>query len=94
MMSEEELRKEAEKIASEKVGWIVHFSSYVIVNFFMVIFWGVTSGWNSFPWFIFMTIGWGIGVAIHFFAVYIDLGWKEKMKIREYEKLKRLQQQK
>jgi len=39
-----------------------------------------------------MTIGWGIGVAIHFFAVYIDLGWKEKMDIKEYDRLKKLQE--
>ncbi|MDH4122893.1 MAG: 2TM domain-containing protein [Thermoplasmata archaeon] len=90
-MSEEEMIKEAEKIAREKVSFLIHFGVYLIVNVFVAIIWLITSGPDSYPWFIWMTAGWGIGVAAHFLATYIDVGLKEKYKVKEYQRLKGMQ---
>ena len=92
MSSDAELRAKAEKIAKEKAGFYVHFAVYLAVNAFFVVLWLVSSGGElTFPWFIIMTAGWGIGIVAHFVAVFAGLAKEDAMAQREYERLKRQQ---
>ena len=89
MTSEEELRRKAEKRAEEKIGFFIHFTVYVMVNIFFVFIWWLNYAETSTPWFLFITIGWGIGIAVHFVAVFVGIGYKDKLVKKELEKLKK-----
>ena len=54
---DEELRKEARKIAKEKVGFYTHFIIYLAVNFFLYAQWYVITNGEGFPWVLTTTIG-------------------------------------
>jgi len=89
------------EMAQKRTAFKSHVVSYFIVNAFL---WGVWyfSGSHSrdldmnnwppgrhFPWPIWTTLGWGIGLAFHFVSVYIFP--KANTVEREYEKLKNKQ---
>lgn len=92
-MDDEMLRKRAEKIAREKVGFQIHFGIYIAVNLFLAAIWFfTTSPWGSvFPWFIFPLAGWGIGIVGHFLGAYRGEGYVISLEEREYRKLKQKQ---
>jgi fatty acid desaturase len=96
MVTDEELRKKAEKRAEEKVDFLIHFTMYVCVNALLVGIWFFTggSGWFSggervFPWFIFPLFGWGIGLVAHFFGAFASPKLTDRFVEKEYERLKR-----
>lgn len=92
MSSDAELRAKAEKIANEKVGFYIHFAVYLAVNAFFAVIWVATSeGELEFPWFIFMTAAWGIGIVAHFVGVFAGVAKIDSMAQKEYERLKRQQ---
>ena len=83
--------------AKARVGFRMHLRTYLIVNVGLWLLWAVISitarephdGW-LYPWPIWTTLGWGIGLAAHYFSVYH--GASEKSMIEaEYEKLKNRQ---
>ncbi len=92
MVTDEELRKKAKKIAKDKIGFYVHFIIYIVVNAFLFIQWYWITGGGGFPWVLTTTIGWGVGIVIHFLAVFVIGPQSEKIqgKIeeKEYKKLK------
>ena len=64
--TEEELREEAEK----RIAFKTHAAVYVVVNIFI---WGVyliTGVRMRMPWSLWATLGWAIGFAFHYIAVY------------------------
>ncbi len=88
------------EIAQKRASFKTHLVSYVIVNAFLWALWyfrGNHAGdfdlndWSGhrFPWPIWTTLGWGIGLAFHFAAAYIFP--KANSVEREYEKLKNQQ---
>ena len=77
----EQLWKEAKARADFKN----HFVVYIIINGGLWLLWLVTGGINSYPWPVWPTIGWGIGLVANYFSVYHFSHSAE----REYEKLKR-----
>ena len=83
------LREKAEKIAKNKVDFYTHLTAYIAVNLFMVMIWWTTSGPGSFPWFIFVLFGWGIGLAAHFVETFAAGGFMNRLAEKEYQKLKR-----
>lgn len=89
-MDDATLRKRAEKIAKEKVGFQVHFGVYIAVNLFLIAVWYfTTTPWGSvFPWFMFPLAGWGIGIVAHFLAAYRGEGYAVSLEEKEYRKLK------
>jgi len=89
MMSEQDLRAKAMKRAQDKVGFYTHFGIYLVVNLFLASIWLFTSGWNTFPWFVFVTASWGIGVAMHFIAVFFGEGLVERLTDRELSRIRR-----
>jgi hypothetical protein len=92
MPGDEELRGLARKTAEEKAGFYTHFVIYLAVNLFLIAIWWATGGPGTFPWFIFITFGWGIGVAAHFISVFRGKAYVERMAEREYQRLKQEQE--
>lgn len=90
-MTEEELRKRADKIAREKVGFQIHLGIYIAVNAFLIAIWYFTTTPHGtlFPWFIFPLFGWGIGIVGHFLGAYRGEGYVSQKAEKEYQKLKK-----
>lgn len=96
MVTDEELRRKAEKRAAEKVDFLIHFTIYICVNGLLIALWyfnggmgWFTGGQGTFPWFIFPLLGWGIGITAHFFGAFAEPNLKDRFTEREYERLKR-----
>lgn len=82
------------RMAKKRAEFKKHLYTYIIINAFLWALWYVTSGryetsWVS-AWPIWTTLGWGIGIAFNYMGAYH--GSKEDLVEREYEKLKREQQ--
>ena len=71
---DEELRKLAINRLKQKQAFRTHLFSFVVVNATLWIIWLITaisgSGGAWFPWPIFPTLGWGIGLAFNWRAAY------------------------
>ncbi len=91
IMNDEDLKKRAEKIAADKVGFQVHFGIYIAVNLFLAAIWYFTTTPHGsvFPWFVFVLFGWGIGIIGHFLAVYRGEAYLDEKVEKEYQRLKR-----
>ena len=84
------------KQAKARVGFRMHLRSYAIVNTGLWLLWAFTTfAFHSytradfvFPWPIFPMLGWGIGLASHYFHVYRG-GNERSMIEEEYQKLVR-----
>ncbi|MEP6711379.1 MAG: 2TM domain-containing protein [Ferruginibacter sp.] len=80
------------EIAQKRAGFKGHLLAYIIVNVFLWSLWYYTSfknmqnQWSPYPWPIWTTLGWGIGLAFHFTGAYIFP--KANSVEKEYEKLK------
>ncbi|HEV7384519.1 MAG TPA: 2TM domain-containing protein [Phenylobacterium sp.] len=68
MADDLELRRLAERRADVKLGFRTHFMAYLLVNAGLVVINLVTS--PGYFWAIWPIIGWGLGLAAHFVAVY------------------------
>lgn len=73
------------KMAHERVEFKRHLYTYLIINAAFWLFW-IFSSSNSNPWPIWVTLGWGIGIASHYIKVYVRNSSQVQ---KEYEKLKR-----
>lgn len=82
------------KQAKARVGFRMHLRSYFIVNAGLWLIWAFTTfafradghSGTIFPWPIFPMLGWGIGLASHYFGVF--RGGNERTMIEEeYQKL-------
>jgi len=86
MDSEQELRARARKAAEDKLGFYAHLTAYILVNAMLIFIWWWAGG--GFPWFLFVTLFWGIGLVSHAFATYSGGAFTERMVEKEYQKLK------
>ena len=77
------------KIAKKRASFKWSLTSYIIVNTFLVGVWYFTSGRYSYFWPIWPMLGWGIGVAMHYFDAYHGNNVFSVQK--EYDKLKNKQ---
>ncbi len=68
--------------------FFVHLRIYAAVNAFLVLMWWTTTGPGTYPWFWFITPGWGIGVVGHFVSAFFGQGYVEDAARREYQRLK------
>ena len=84
------------EIAQKRASFKTHAVTYVIVIAFLWGIWFFSGnrhhvdfndyGWGHFPWPIWPTLGWGIGLSFHFAGAYI---FPQANSVeREYEKLK------
>jgi hypothetical protein len=67
---EQELRRQAERLADAKIGFRNHLLAYVVVNAGLVATNLITS--PGYFWAIWPMFGWGLGVLAHGVAVYFD----------------------
>jgi hypothetical protein len=59
---------------------LAHVGAYTVVNSFLVAVWARTS--RRYPWFLWVLVGWGSGLALHFVA-YSTSGSVARDRIRE-----------
>jgi hypothetical protein len=87
MESEEQLRARARQRAEDKVGFYVHLGVYLVVNAALWLLWFVTSP-ELFPWPVFVSIFWGIGIGAHAIGTYASTTYTDQLAEKEYQKLK------
>jgi hypothetical protein len=63
------LRDLAFKRVKERRDFQGHLVAYVVVNMFLWGVWAVTTGLGSYPWPVWVTLGWGIGVVMNWWGV-------------------------
>lgn len=95
-VNEDELRERAEKKVKERMALIGHATSYLIINLFLWGLWLVLAltsdphDWSGI-WPIWVTLGWGIGLAFHAFNYFTGVGSESKREEqvqREMEKMR------
>ena len=78
------------RIATQRAKFKRDLLSYILVNSFLWCIYLVTnSGHSSFPWPLWVMLGWGVGLAFKYVEVYYGNNWFSTEK--EYDKLKRQQ---
>lgn len=70
--ADEALRKKALDRIEEKKAFRIHLTVYAVVNAFLILIWLITG--LGYFWPIWPMLGWGLGVALHAFA----LGWDKE----------------
>ena len=94
---EDELRAKAEKTVEAKLGFKRHLTVYLVINAFLFAIWLITAlvsgGGAWFPWFVFVLVGWGIGLTMHGYKVYYgeDEAKREKLVSEEMQRLREAQ---
>ena len=78
------------EIAKRRASFKYHLGTYIVINAFLWAIWFLTGNdadgrGNNYPWPIWSTLGWGIGLLFHFLGAYVFP--KENGAQREYEKL-------
>jgi sterol desaturase/sphingolipid hydroxylase (fatty acid hydroxylase superfamily) len=78
------------EIAKRRASFKYHLGTYIVINCFLWTIWfftGTDDGVRvaKYPWPIWPTLGWGIGLFFHFLGAYIYP--KENSAEKEYEKL-------
>jgi len=69
-LQDKTLEKLARRRASAKMGWYIHATVFIIVNLLLA---GL-SAMSERHWAMFPAFGWGIGLVIHGFVVFIVTG--------------------
>lgn len=89
-LSEDSPDRLARRRAGAKLGWYIHACAYLCVNLLLAML-AAASGRH---WAIFPALGWGLGLAVHGFAVYARCGggWFERMVRNDHRRLNAAQQ--
>jgi hypothetical protein len=80
------LERLARRRAAAKMGWYIHATVYLAVNLLLV---GLAAS-SGRHWAVFPLLGWGLGLAIHGFVVFLvtgGAGLQERLVQRERERL-------
>jgi hypothetical protein len=89
-MNETELREFAKKRVEAKKEFRIHLFMYGIINFGLFMIYVITTGFDGYPWFVWSLLGWGIGLAAHYFTMKSSLKGDAEMEIeKEIEIMKR-----
>ena len=83
---EAELRERALGRLKKKRDFRSHLVAYVIINAFLWALWAITSA--GYPWPIWVTLAWGIGIAFNGWDVYGRSDLSEDEIRREMERLR------
>lgn len=78
------------KIAKKRASFKKHLFTYTVINLFLWAIWYIGHGGHyhgGWPWPLWVTLGWGIGLAFDYFDSYHNE--KSDLAEREYEKLKK-----
>ncbi|UCC61220.1 MAG: 2TM domain-containing protein [Dehalococcoidia bacterium] len=84
-MDEKEAYRRAEKLVTQKIGFLRHLMIYVVVNILLLAINMVIS--SGFYWFLLVLGIWGIVLLSHFIGIFILKGDRfERWRMREIEK--------
>ena len=77
------------EIAKRRASFKYHLATYIVINLFLWAIWFFTGDpgntRDKYPWPIWSTLGWGIGLLFHFLGAYVFP--RENSVEKEYEKL-------
>ena len=78
------------EIAKRRTSFKTHLGTYIVVNGFLWAIWFFITSDNNvytprFPWPMWSTLGWGIGLLFHYLGAYVYP--KQNSVEKEYEKL-------
>ncbi len=85
MTLDEELVVRARRRVDAKIRFYTDLGAYLIVNIGLFSIWYFNGG--GFPWFLFVVIFWGIGVAANGLALFRQSNRYETMADAEYQKM-------
>lgn len=93
-LTDEEIVKLAQKRVQDKKDFFVHLAMYVIINLFLFFMWLFITGGKhgAYPWFLWVVLGWGVGVAAHAVSVFLNpkgSSWEQREIQKEIERLKK-----
>ena len=83
------------RLAKKRVGFKNHFIKYIAVNLLFWLVWYFTDAQHErhgLPWPLFPTAGWGIGILVHYLAVYHTRDHSDRLE-KEYQRLKKKEKQ-
>ena len=91
-MTEEEAYRKAKKRVIAKKAFYIHLGSFCATTLFLFTINYLTS--PNFWWFLFPTLGWGIGIVSHYISVFgisspSGEDWEDKEVEKEMRKIKR-----
>ena len=93
-MEEQSTYQQARERVKKKKAFYQHLGVYIIVMGFLFALNMLTTPWV--PWFLFPGLGWGVGLALHYFYLFgwpfSGAGspeWEERQVEKEVKKLKR-----
>lgn len=66
---EQEMRELAFKRVKDRRDFYGHLVTYLVINAFLWGLWALTTGFDSYPWPIWVSLGWGIGVVLNWWGV-------------------------
>ncbi len=98
-VSDNELRRSARETVEGKFAFYIHLATYAVANLLIFLIWWSTGSyyvWGIVPWFVFPLAFWGAGVLVHYVCVfppYSNLGYIQRKTEQEYQKLKRVEEQ-
>ena len=77
------------EIAKRRASFKYHLATYIVINLFLWAIWFFTGDGDDirhkYPWPIWSTLGWGVGLLFHFLGAYVFS--RDNSAEREYEKL-------
>ncbi len=85
-LQDQDLERLARKRAGAKIGWYIHATVYILVNLFLAALAAISDR----HWAVFPAFGWGIGLAVHGFVVFLvtdGAGLHERLVQQERERL-------
>jgi hypothetical protein len=86
--NEESLRTLARKRVQARVGFVVHFLMYAVVNAGLFFIWAYSG--RGYPWFVWPLLCWGAAVLVHGVMLWIgpDSRGEERAVERELDRLR------
>lgn len=90
MKSMEEKQDAARKIVKKKLGFLQHSIIYGFVIIVLAVVNNTT--WAGYQWWLWVALGWGIGVLSHFLSAYLFAGGSLERKMIK-EELNRLEEE-
>jgi hypothetical protein len=85
MTLDEELLIKSRKRAEAKLAFYTDLAAYAIVNTGLFLIWYLNG--QGFPWFVFVIIFWGLGVASHGVALFRQSSRFDRMAEAEYKRM-------
>ncbi len=92
-MSDDEIRKLAQRRVAAKRGFFSHLITYIIINAMLVVIWAINGG--GYMWFLWVVGGWGVAIIFHFLGVFVfskeGSDWEQNEIRKEIDRIKRNQ---